>query len=193
VSRLPDSAHTDLPWRIHELTEDFEIEDVWSLPTPGGADDLDQLVRQFASDDESELSGRIVRLLFALRWKLGALFGWDDSSAGIGKRVPSLRDRLPVDLRDGARGPDLRTVPFTSVYQTQTEWVAESANRTVHAVMHIGWVPDGSGNYRGQMTALVKPAGLLGRGYMTAITPFRRALVLPPLIRAIGREWNDRS
>ena len=43
--RLPDSAYHDRPWRIHEFTGDFLLEDVWSLPTPGGPDDLDRLVR----------------------------------------------------------------------------------------------------------------------------------------------------
>ncbi|GGL51159.1 DUF2867 domain-containing protein [Planomonospora parontospora] len=33
--RLPKSAHTSLPWRIHELTRDFSVEDVWSFRTPG--------------------------------------------------------------------------------------------------------------------------------------------------------------
>jgi hypothetical protein len=34
--RLPDTAHTSRPWRIHELTGDFRLEDVWALPAPGG-------------------------------------------------------------------------------------------------------------------------------------------------------------
>jgi hypothetical protein len=38
--RLPDAAHTSRPWRIHELTPDFRIEDVWALPTPGGPGDF---------------------------------------------------------------------------------------------------------------------------------------------------------
>jgi hypothetical protein len=33
--RLPNNAHTSRPWRIHELTHDFRLEDVWALPTPG--------------------------------------------------------------------------------------------------------------------------------------------------------------
>ena len=33
---------------------------------------------------------------------------------------------------------------FSSVYQTHDEWAAELSNKTVHAVMHIGWVPDDS-------------------------------------------------
>jgi hypothetical protein len=38
--RLPETAHTSRPWRIHEVAGDFQVEDVWALPTPGGAGDL---------------------------------------------------------------------------------------------------------------------------------------------------------
>jgi hypothetical protein len=33
--RLPKTAHTSRPWRVHEFTGDFELEDVWELPTHG--------------------------------------------------------------------------------------------------------------------------------------------------------------
>jgi hypothetical protein len=101
-----------------------------------------------------------------------------------------LRDRLPADLRDGVRGPDLRAVPFTSVYQLHDEWAAEIANRTMHGVMHLGWVPDGSGGYRGQMAVLVKPNGLLGSAYMVAIRPFRHLVVYPAWIAHLTRTWD---
>jgi hypothetical protein len=42
--RLPNTAHTSRPWRIHEFTRDFRLEDVWALPTPGGPDDFPRLV-----------------------------------------------------------------------------------------------------------------------------------------------------
>ena len=47
--RLPNTAHTFRPWRIHEFTRDFRLEDVWALPTPGGPDDFPRLVRQMSS------------------------------------------------------------------------------------------------------------------------------------------------
>jgi Protein of unknown function (DUF2867) len=205
--RLPNTAHTSRPWRIHELTPDFRVEDVWALPTPGGPDDLVRLVRQFATDDPRELDAkgryvgdgshgvlsRVSRTIFTLRWKLGELLGWDDPASGVGHRVSSLRDRLPADLRDGPRGPDPSSVPMTSLYLTEEEWATELANRTVHSVMHIGWVSDGAGGYRGQMAVLVKPNGLFGRAYMAAIRPFRRTLVDPALVRMIGREWRRRT
>ncbi|MEU7134978.1 DUF2867 domain-containing protein [Streptomyces sp. NPDC046261] len=191
--RLPRTAHTSRPWRIHEIAGDFQVEDVWALPTPGGPDDLPHLVRQIA-DDEATVSSPVYRLLFGIRWKLGRLLGWDKPDAGIGARVRTLRDRLPADLREGPRGPDFRSGPFSSVYQLRDEWAAEIANRTVHAVMHIGWVPDEeAGGYRGQMAVLVKPNGLFGALYMAGIKPFRYVGVYPALLRAVGRQWQADS
>jgi hypothetical protein len=201
--RLPATAYTSRPWRVHEITKDFEVEDVWELPTPGGPDDLARLVQWFSRPGDDDLP-ILVRALFALRWKLGGLFGWDRPGSGVGERVHSLRARVPADLLEAPRGPDVRAVPgradmdgsavFSSVYQTHDEWAAELSNKTVHAVMHIGWVPDDSGSgYHAQMAVLVKPNGRFGRAYMAAIRPFRYALVYPLLLRAIGRGWSTRA
>ena len=97
-----------------------------------------------------------------------------------------------MDLRE-APGPDFDTLPFTSLYLLDDEWAAEIVNRTVHGVMHVGWVSDGAGGYRGQMAVLVKPNGLLGTAYMAAIMPFRYLIVYPPLMREIGRDWRART
>jgi len=107
-------------------------------------------------------------LLFAVRWKLGGLLGWDDPETGLGSRVPSLRDRLPQDLPETAPGSLFDDLPFTPLYLTDEEFAAEIANRTMHGIMHLGWVPDGAGGYRGQMAVLVKPNGLLGTVYLSA-------------------------
>src|ERR671912_252282 len=140
-ARLPDTAHTSRPWRVHELTDDFELEDVWALPTPGGPDDLPRLVRLMASGERSQGgSSRAARALWAIRWKVGELLGWDGPDAGLGSRVPTLHDRLPADLRDAPSGPDFAALPFSSLYLTDDEFAAEVANRTMHGVMHIGRV-----------------------------------------------------
>jgi len=106
--------------------------------------------------------------------------------------VPSLRDRLPADLRNAPR-PDFDALPFSSLYLLDDEFAAEIANRTVHGVIHIGWVPDGTGGFRGQMAILVKPNGLLGTAYMAAIKPFRYLIVYPALLRGWERAWRRRS
>jgi hypothetical protein len=190
--RLPDSAHTSRPWRIHELTPDFRLEDVWALPTPGGPHDFPRLVQAIAAGDPSRNASRVTRALFAIRWKLGELLGWDGADAGVGARVPTLRDRLPADLRDAASGPAFDALPFHPLYLLDDEWAGEIANRTVHAVMHLGWVADGTGGHRGQMAVLVKPNGRLGNVYMAAIAPFRHRIVYPAMLRQIERDWRRR-
>jgi Protein of unknown function (DUF2867) len=190
TTRLPDSEHTTRPWRIHELTRGFRLEDVWALPTPGDRYEFLRLVQQFAAADPSQNLPGAARRLWALRWKLGELLGWDGPNTGLGSRVPTLRNRLPADLRDAPSGPEFDALPFTSLYLLGDEWAAEIANRTIHGVMHLGWVPDGSGGYRGQMAVLVKPNGLFGTAYMAAIRPFRHLIVYPPMIRQIERTWR---
>ena len=190
MSTLPHSAHSSRPWRIHEIAYDFRLEDVWALPVRGSREDFPLMVDHFAAGDPSQSPSLVVRALFAIRWTVGGLLGWDDSRAGLGTRVPTLRARLPEDLRDGAVGPDFETLPFRSLYLLEDEWAAEIANETMHGVMHIGLVPDTGGAYRAQMAVLVRPNGLLGKGYMAAIKPFRHLIVYPALMRQIEREWR---
>jgi Protein of unknown function (DUF2867) len=188
--RLPDAEHTSRPWRIHELTADFRLEDVWALPTPGGPDDFPRLMRLAASLDPAQSSSRAARTLFAIRWMVGELLGLDDPDDGLDSRVSTLRDRMPADLRDAPTGTSPDALPFAPLYLLDDEWAAEVANRTMHGVMHLGWVPDGAGGYRGQMAVLVKPNGLLGRAYMAAIAPFRHLIVYPRMMQEFGRAWR---
>jgi hypothetical protein len=191
--RLPTAEHTSRPWRIHAIARDFRVEDVWALPTPGGPGDFPRLVELMATFDPTRNSNAVVRALFALRWRIGEVLGWDDDAPADRAGGPTLRDRLPPDLRDGPRSPTTEDLPFTPLYLTGDEWALEIVNRTVHGLMHVGWVPDGTGGHRGQMAVLVKPRGLLGTAYMAAITPFRYLLVYPAMMRAIGREWQART
>ena len=163
---------------------------MWALPTPGGPDDFPRLVQSLASGDPSRGSSRAARTLFAIRWTVGKLLGWDAPDGGLGSRVPTLRDRLPSDLRDALAGPDFKALPFTSLYLIADEWAAEIANRTMHGVMHVGWVPDEQGSYRGEMAVYVKPNGRFGSAYMAAIRPFRHVIVYPQMMRQIGRQWQ---
>jgi hypothetical protein len=194
--RLPNTAHTSRTWRIHELTPDFRLEDVWALPTPGGWDDFPRLVQLIASGDPDHRSSGAAHVLWVIRLKLGELLGWDGPEGSRGARRPSLRDRLPADLRAGPSGPDHRALPFTSLYLTADEWAAEIINRTVYGILHLGWVPDSPdspdspGRYHGQLAVYVKPNGLLGTAYMAAITPFRYLIVYPSMTRRLARAWR---
>ncbi|RJL27270.1 DUF2867 domain-containing protein [Bailinhaonella thermotolerans] len=191
--KLPATAHILRPWRVHEIAPDFTIEDVWALPTPGGPDDLPRLVDNVVKGDFPDNAPLVVRALWEARWKIGAVLGWDRDKPRAARRPPSLLDRLPDDLRRAPRGPELPNLPFTSLYLLHDEWAAEMINGTAHAIMHMGWVPDGAGGHRGQMAVLVKPNGLLGTAYMAAIKPFRHLIVYPALMRRMERGWRESS
>jgi hypothetical protein len=192
MGKLPNSAQTSRPWRIHELVGDFHLLDVWALPTPGGPDDFPRLVEIIASSDTEGSPSRAARALWAIRWKLGEIFGWDEVREGdLPGEWQMLRESLPDDLREAPTGPRFDILPFESVYLLDDEWAAEVVNKTVHGVMHISWVPDGHGAYRGQMSIYVKPNGLFGKAYLAAIQPFRHLVVYPPMMRELERRWRE--
>ncbi len=186
VGRGEHFAH---PWRIHAITKDFQVLDVWALPTPGGADDFAKLVDLWSTFDPQQ-SSRVVRALFAARWAIGRVFGLDRPATGLGARVETLRDRLPADLRDTPAPLASGRYPFSPLYLTDDEFAMEIANQTVHGVLHIGWVRDVSHGFRGQLAVLVRPNGALGLAYLAAIAPFRHLLVYPLMLRDLGRAWR---
>lgn len=193
--RLSNTEHESHAWRICEVAPDFRLEDVWALPAQGGAEDFASLLEVMASLDPAHGESRATRALFSIRYRVGSWFGWDDAPRPLvipDNTESTLRARLPEDLRDTATGPDLSSYGFQPLYRTDVEWAAEISNRTVHAVMHLAWVEQGQGRYRGQMGVYVKPRGRLGAAYMAAIAPFRHLIVYPALMRQIERAWNAR-
>jgi hypothetical protein len=172
---------------------DFRLEDVWELDLDGDAEDFAALVALVASFDPAHGSSRVARALWAIRWRVGGLLGWDDADAGVGARVPTLRTRLPADLRDASIPTEFEALPFSWLYVLKDECAAEIANETVHGVMHIGWVPNATDAYRAQMAVYVKPNGLFGNAYMAAIRPFRHLVVYPPMTRDIEQAWRRRT
>lgn len=193
-NRLADIEHLTRPWRIHQIAPDFEIEDVWAYRTPGaGPDDFPLMLDALRAAGGLNENPPVVRLLFAARWRLGAMFGWDKPREGLAGRVESLVDRLPHDLRQDAAGAAVPNTPFTMVYELADECVVELANRTVHDLLHLGWVPTDEGEHELRMAALVKPNGLFGRLYLAVIKPFRYLIVYPALTKKWERAWRDRN
>jgi hypothetical protein len=100
---------------------------------------------------------------------------------------------LPDDLL-AAAGPEFEALPLSPLYLTEDEFAAEIANRTMHGVLHLGWVAEEEdGRYRGRMAVYVRPNGRVGSAYMAAIKPFRHLIVYPRMIEAIERRWGERQ
>ena len=203
--KLPNETHESHFWRIHEIVPDFTLEDVWALPVEGGPADNERVLELMASSDPADADSRAVRALWRLRDRLGSWFnlgrisvpadGGPDGAGNLpipGTSETSLSGRLPDDLRGTAAGVDFGSLPFVPLYRTDAEFAAELSNQTVHGVMHLAWVEQGEGRYRGQMAVYVKPRGPFGKGYMALIKPFRYWIVYPALMRQIERSWTRR-
>ena len=187
--RVPNAVHESRPWRIREIVPDFRLEDVWVLPANGGPHDFSRLLDIMRSgiQDPENWESLPTRVLWRLRDRLGTWFNLGEISVPVdpdrqgaagnlpipGTTQTSLAERLPDDLRHTAADVHFASVPFASLYRTDVEFAAEMSNRTVHDVMHLAWVDQGEGRFQGQMAVYVKPRGLLGKGYMALIKPFR--------------------
>lgn len=81
--KLSKSDHSVRPWRIHEIAPDFRVEDVWSYRTPGaGPDDFPAMLEALQNESDRNVDPRVVRLLFAVRWKLGGSLWLGQPRAG---------------------------------------------------------------------------------------------------------------
>jgi hypothetical protein len=192
--RLPNTR--DGRWLIDEIAPDFRLEDRWELPARGTRDEFSDLLAIVAGTENAGSPSLPVRALFGLRRAIGRVTGWDDDARDA---TISLADRLPARARERPAEPQPSSRSFHALYRTDDEWAAEIANRTVHGVMHVAWVPDApsggqvaDNRYHGELGVYVKPRGRFGNVYMAAIAPFRHHIVYPAMLRQFDRAWQAR-
>jgi hypothetical protein len=197
--RVPNQAQLEQPWRIHEIVPDFTLEDVWRLPDiTGSAADFPRVIELVTSSNPAQARNLPARFLWQARDLLGRWFNLgeisDHADGMSGYPIPgttenSLAARLPKDLRGTADAERFERLPFVPLYETDKEFAAEISNKTVHGVMHIGWVAQPDDTYQGQLAVYVKPRGAFGSAYMAFIKPFRYLVVYPALQRQLAATW----
>ncbi|HEY7037402.1 MAG TPA: DUF2867 domain-containing protein [Methylomirabilota bacterium] len=108
--RIDSADHLARPWRVHALAaaEGLVIHDVWEVATPLPAGvSLARWVEAFRAERWSAAS----RALFALRFGLGRVLGWDRAGRG-----------------------------FAPVYAEPEEQLSRIENRTVTGYLHLSLV-----------------------------------------------------
>lgn len=201
--RINKERHTRHPWKVHALAADFELEDVWQFPIRAQPDRGHSLalfrekVFQRVFDDLGRRG--LTGWLFKLRAAMGHVFGWDRPSKGGSSdfwekhsvRAHYLRE---LDASGNHPGHGEKCAPagpsFRTVYELADEYLAEISNQTVHALLHLGWVPLDGARRTVQLAVYVKKRGMLGVFYMKLIKPFRLWIVYPAMMRLVGREWH---
>ena len=188
--QVGNQVHRGRSWRVHDVAGDSTLLDVWRLPV-AGSDAPGRDFAAFVAMHEAMLrapGGKgAAGFLFRVRERLGQWLSLDEpldlSIPGCAEK--SIRERLPEDQR-----ADPATAgPFRLVYALPDERLYETSNRTVHALMHLGWVRDEGAAYP-EMAVYVKERGTFGRAYMLAIAPFRHLVVYPSLMRMARQRWE---
>jgi hypothetical protein len=189
-ARVADERFERLDLRCHALLADARLHDVWAFPLPGGGPGrtIDDARRALLGDGRPKMN-IVVRGLFAVRWALGRVFGWDDDRHDLASA--SYVHRLTDDDRVRSTvEPGTKEGAFRLLYSFEHEALAEIRNATVHGFLALSLQPRGEG-YLLYMAIYLKPTGRLTSVYMALIDPFRRWLVYPALGRNVRRAWTE--
>ena len=188
--RLDPDEFRARPLRVHALLHDVPLEDAWAVPlSGGGAGRTVQDVRAVMLTGR-ETAPAVVRGLFELRRRIGALFGWDDQRPAW--NAESYADRLsPPDRAQSLVAPGTPDGSFHVLYRFEDEQLSELRNATVHAFASLS-IRQTPGGYLAYLGVFVKPVHRFTMLYMGAIAPFRRLVVYPAIIRKVQRAWAER-
>jgi hypothetical protein len=186
--RVRPEEYTQLQLRAHALLADVPLHDVWAVDLPGEAAGRSVLDLRALLAERRAAANRAVRFLFALRSRLGKLFGWDNEPASAA--AESYLGRLSAAERAASLvAPGTLEGPFRVLFVSQHEWISEVRNATVHAFSVFALVERSPG-LRLFWGIYVRPVGRITRWYMRLFDPFRRLLIYPAVLSSIRAAWS---
>jgi Protein of unknown function (DUF2867) len=186
--RINPADFRKLDLRCHALLSDVPLHDVWAIPLhEGGPGRTMKDVRALLFGDRRPRTNVAVRALFALRWWLGGVFGWDDKrhdppDASYVHRLTEAdraQSQVPPGTLDG---------PFRVLYVSRHEALSEIRNATVHGFLASALTHRERG-YVLYLAIYVKAVSRLTTLYMALVDPFRRFVVYPALVRSVQQAW----
>lgn len=192
--RVPREEFRSLGLEVHGLLSDVPLHDVSAIDLPGGgAGRTISDVRSLIAGQNLRAVNPAVRVLVALRARVGRLFGWDSEIHKIHNHLDTsyIRRLSPDVKRRSALVPGSQDGRLHLLYVLEREWLAEFRNATVHALFAVALTETLVG-YRLYWGVYVQPVSRLTPLYMALIDPFRRFIVYPAVLRRIRRAWAER-
>jgi hypothetical protein len=187
--RIDPAEYLALPLEAHALLADVPLRDVTAIDLPGGGPGRTLAdLRALLPMPGLLAASPITRALFALRFWLGRVFGWDRPRHDRADLSYLPRVSAPLRARS-AIPPGTMEGGFRLLYLLDGESLAEIRNATVHAFLCATLHPR-PGGYRLYWGIYVKPTSALTPIYMALIEPFRRFLVYPTIFRHLRRAWT---
>lgn len=205
---LNKKTHRSQPWKVHEITKDFELLDVWEFPILADKtknQDFPYFLEVMRQPPKKSigsyfsLRNLIARFLIIFRAYFGKILGLDTKSDSLpipGCAETSIAERLsPRDLERSLAKPEEEDSESQSgwriAYLYEEELLIELSNNTVHALAHLGWIHKTGNFYSAQLAVYSKPRGDFGALYMKLIMPLRRLFVYPSLMDEVKSRWDS--
>lgn len=181
--------YRQLDLRAHTFLADIELHDVWVTELEGGGPDRTILdLRRCFTPQTAATANAAVARLFAIRRRLGDLFGWDVEQSSW--KTESYFHRLSdADREQSLLPPGTEDGFMRTLYVFPYESLSEVRNTTVHAFSCFALRPTMHG-YRFYWAIYVKPVSRWTGVYMRVIDPFRRAVVYPAVLNRVKRTWS---
>src|SRR6266545_7594774 len=178
--------------RVHALLHDVPLKDVWAIRLPGGgAGRTIQDVRAVFIAGVEAAPPPIVKGLFRLRGRIGALLGWDQQRAAW--TAESYVHRLSAAYRaQSTAAPGTPDGRLSLLYRFEDEQLSELRNATVHAFSSLS-IRQTSEGYLAYLAIYAQPVHRFTKLYMRAIAPFRRLVVYPAIIQKMQSAWVERN
>jgi hypothetical protein len=188
--RVDPAEFRACPLRVHALLHDVPLEDVWAIRLRGGG--AGRTIQDVRAVFIAGVGAApfMVKGLFRLRGRIGALLGWDrqrpawDAESYVHRL--SAADRARSTAAPGT--PDGR---LSLLYRFENEQLSERRNGTVHGFSSLSIRPT-PGGYLAYWAIYVQPVHQFTRLYMGAIAPLRRLVVYPSIIRKVESAWAER-
>jgi hypothetical protein len=186
--RVDPRQYERLDLLAHSLLAGVPLHDVWAVELPGGGSGRTVAdLRAILFSENLTHVNAVVRLLFALRARLGGIFGWDHEPPQA-DRASFLHRLSETDRESSLVAPGTPEGPFRVLYVSPREAISEIQNATVHAfsVFALAEHPLGYCLY---WAIYVRPVGRITWWYMRLIDPFRRLVIYPAVLRSIRTSW----
>lgn len=191
--RITESEYRGRSLLAHRLLADVPLHDVWRVFLPHSPRRPFSMaeVRQVALSLTRDRSpGPVVSGLFGIRRWLGAL---GPGNGRIDERIPpkSIVHGVPQEILSASlTRPGSRDGPFRVVYVLREEAMSEVRNKMLEAYL-VGSLSPVSGGNELLLAVHVLPSTFWTRPYLALISPFRRFLVYPRILRKVHEEWQS--
>jgi hypothetical protein len=178
-----------VPLRAHDFLTGVPLQDAWTVDLPRFRPGI--TLHDFLQNESIRKSkpSPVVRALFKIRFAIGRVLGWDREADETAWESFS-KCLTPADREKSLVPAGTKEKGFRVVYHFDNEQLLELANRTTHGAV-LSALVETCNAYHFYFAVYVRKINRFTPVYMALITPFRKLIVYPSLLRSVRASWDQ--